>query len=336
MVGVLVDYENHVYNQSVNQKPFFYKYVQFESLAPVTANDFNIEAGVLDCKKQSRISFGDVKAAYGTNYRTADFSENAIMILTPSSILNILNPMDLTELCLQKNQIEFIHPNTFASLVNLEKLDLSHNCISHLSRSVFVKCPQLVDLNLSHNQIDYVRTSLFACLKKLRTLRLNNNTISLLAKTTFANQSELQFLDLSHNKLHDIKADFFQHLSKLQMIMLNDNLIYFVQNNSFRGCTNLQMVCLHANRISFLDDKVLRGFRDLLHKPMTVTLYENNGFYIDNRTYKKSNCVEILNASDINQMNAFLKSNLFEIVEKNLSEKQIVKLFLAYYIFLVI
>ncbi len=315
----------------MNQKPFFFKYVHFENLAPLKRSDFKIVDSVLDCTKQNRISFDDVRAVYDVDYQRADFGKNSIMILTPNSILNTLNPAHLRELCLKRNQIEYVQPNSLASLINLEKLDLSHNCISHLSKTTFQKCPNLVDIDLSHNRIDYMRTTLFAPLKKLQRICLDHNTISLLAKTTFANQKELKFLDLSHNKLHDIKTEFFQNLSNLQMLMLNDNLIYYVQNNSFRNCTNLQVLCLHGNRISFLDDRVLNGFKSKLHLPITVTLYDNNGFYLDNRTYRKDICVDILNVKDIKQMNVFVNSKIFDIIKNNMSSYQIVKLFLSYY-----
>ena len=63
--------------------------------------------------------------------------------------------LQLKDLNLSFNQIELIDDyNTFSSVSNLNKLDLSNNLIEIVHRDAFNRLPFLIDLNLERNNLD--------------------------------------------------------------------------------------------------------------------------------------------------------------------------------------
>jgi Leucine-rich repeat (LRR) protein len=131
---------------------------------------------------------------------------------------------DLTSVEAQNVGLENIHSNSFDCGANktsvLLNINLAHNRLEKISKSVFIKAPVLQTLNLSHNLIETIDS---LC-----------DTVKLIA------------LDLSHNKLrffepqciiflpNFLTSDLFQTTYKLQKLKNLD-----LSHNQLNKCPNV-------------------------------------------------------------------------------------------------
>jgi tachykinin-like receptor len=112
--------------------------------------------------------------------------------------LFVLEYLDLSE-----NKLQYLHPETFVRLYNVEKLYFNNNPdIKIPTDRNFIKSLSLSHLDISH---------------------CNVNSVSL---ETFANVSALEWLDLSYNNLRTVDINILRALPKLSTLYLYGNPLH--------------------------------------------------------------------------------------------------------------
>lgn len=125
-----------------------------------------------------------------------------------SSLVDNFIGLDLSELDLSYNLLTELFDTEFQSLINLKTLDLSHNQIHSLGKSLtYLKNVQ--SLNLAGNQLTEIDES-FNCLNKLKSLDLSGNLLENLdffnieqqpENCHFRDNNPLKNIDISKNPL---------------------------------------------------------------------------------------------------------------------------------------
>ena len=159
-----------------------------------------------------------------------DLSSNNLAALAPDLLANLGH---LSELYLQNNSFQSLPP-AFEGLSSLVVLNLSKNSIagplpiqslSSKLLSPFSTLKRLVALDLSHNKITSIGRSLFQGLDNLQVLTLAHNEIQSLDGAVLSNLVNLRALVLSENKLKSLHPASFHRLGKLHSLSLDHNLI---------------------------------------------------------------------------------------------------------------
>jgi patatin-like phospholipase/acyl hydrolase len=97
---------------------------------------------------------------------------------------------------------------------------LSNFIVSYLDGSIFATLPNLQNLNLHQNNISSIDNTTFASLTKLAVLDISSNGLEHIGVGAFSKQpSTFYWLDLSNNKLKGFDKGVFDH--KITNILLN-------------------------------------------------------------------------------------------------------------------
>lgn len=119
-----------------------------------------------------------------------------------SSDLFPLSMSELNELDFSYNKISKIDRNTFKSLPNLKRLDLSHNLLESIDHT-FGQRTALEYLDLSSNVMKVVGSNLIALNPRLKSLNLAHNGITELKQADFRNApGSLKHIDLTGNPIN--------------------------------------------------------------------------------------------------------------------------------------
>nr|NP_001298740.1 leucine-rich repeat-containing protein 15-like precursor [Papilio xuthus]BAM18591.1 Toll-like receptor [Papilio xuthus] len=126
------------------------------------------------------------------------------LILSTNQIKRIDDPTvfinldSLKVLDLSKNNLDFIHENTFKTLRNLVGIILRSNQITTLPETLFQNVPKLINIELSDNQLETITVASFKG-TSLKNLNLSDNKIKFLPKNFCL---ELQNIDVTLAKLY--------------------------------------------------------------------------------------------------------------------------------------
>jgi Leucine-rich repeat (LRR) protein len=179
---------------------------------------------------------------------TIDMTDESIIIENAFSKILYLKELIL------KNII-YIKDNAFYGLSTLEKLNLSNNKITILSKDVFNGLDNLKELDISNNQINNIRNNVFIekinntfnnstfnKLKNLEILNLSNNNITTISKNAFDNLKKLEVLDLSSNNINNIDITYlFKELQNLKVLNLSNNNINNINNININKVLNEEL-----------------------------------------------------------------------------------------------
>ncbi|XP_050319789.1 platelet glycoprotein V-like [Bactrocera neohumeralis] len=224
----------------------------------------------------------------------ADFQDLETLDLTrietalPSGLLAPVSA-HLTQLNMRENGMSMPTKGLFASLQQLDALDLSYNVLTTIPSGTFDQLYNLTVLDLSSNHLSHLPADAFKSLRKLKRLFLSYNRLQQLEPNTFATLSALQDLKLENNTLDiaaSVACSIFDGLTSLEYLELNNNSIsvYCLPNNmrsvsvdlSFNRLETLllppgeseprQLVNLNVrhNQLQYLSDETLQYLHDSL------------------------------------------------------------------------
>jgi Leucine-rich repeat (LRR) protein len=145
------------------------------------------------------------------------------------------------------------------------QLDLSFNRSETISSSLFASLNQLEELNLESNRLKHICFQLSA--STLTKLNLKFNLIDKYYEKTdsFGIFDQLESFDISFNRLSDIDFHpFFKSGNTvIKILKLNNNQIETIDSSTFEVMIYLLELDLAANRIENIDDQAFKNLKIL-------------------------------------------------------------------------
>ncbi|CRK92032.1 CLUMA_CG005612, isoform A [Clunio marinus] len=179
---------------------------------------------------------------------------------------------ELREIHLQNNELFQLPRSLFHRLEQLLILNLSRNQLTshHINNGTFAGLIRLIILDLSHNAITRIDTQTFKELYFLQILDLRNNSIGYIDDNAFEPLYNLHTLNLAENRLHTLGDKLFNGLKVLSKLTLNNNLISIIEPKVFNNCSDLKELDLSSNQLQEVPE-ALKGLTVL----KTLDLGEN-------------------------------------------------------------
>jgi len=182
---------------------------------------------------------------------------------------------------LQGNKLQYLHPDMFVGLPNLQSLYLSKNAalqtptdrhfinslslkmlgisdcnIRSVSFETFANVSALETLDLCYNYLRSLDTNILKVLPKLSYLKLEGNQINEIIPGVFGNKGFLEYLDLENNKIEHLGIGVFYGLCNLKDIYLKENKLQYIHPDTFVGLPNLQILYLSkSSRVQIPTDR---------------------------------------------------------------------------------
>jgi Leucine-rich repeat (LRR) protein len=201
-----------------------------------------------------------------------------------SSLFN-KNCTNLTSLYLSNNQLTNLSETIFNGLVNLTQIDLKYNKIDYLEPMLFKTCSNLEYIYLTGNKLKRLDPNLFDGLYKLIGIYLSSNKIEQLDPQIFTGLINLKELYLRENRLRHLDPRLFNGLNRLTYLRINNNKLECLDPALFHGLNNLIGVWIEDNRIKQLDYDLFNG----LPKLELINLQNNKLFDTDPNLFKGLN-----------------------------------------------
>jgi Leucine-rich repeat (LRR) protein len=151
-----------------------------------------------------------------------------------------------------------LETDVFNGLVKVKYIDLVGNKLQYLHPDTFVRLPNLQSLFLSNNpglQIPIGRH--FINSHSLTQLCISGCNVRSVSVETFANVSALERLDLSYNNLRSIDMNILKVLPELSVLYLRRNWISEIIPGTFEKFSRLEYLHLDHNMIEHLESGVL-------------------------------------------------------------------------------
>ncbi|RVE59179.1 hypothetical protein OJAV_G00201840 [Oryzias javanicus] len=172
--------------------------------------------------------------------------------------------INVSELDLAENDIQFVSEEAFKGLPRLKTLTLSQNKLTSVPSAIW-DLPGLYKLDLKMNRINTLQCQDFTNQTELRTLYLQNNSISNLTGCVFNDLIQLTLLKLQSNEIIKLNNAFKSHLPNLRVLYLNNNHLTGIGKEEFKGLRSLQNLSLQENRLGNLNKESFSGLKNLTH-----------------------------------------------------------------------
>lgn len=149
---------------------------------------------------------------------------------------------NLEELNVGQNRISRIDSNAFDGLINLRILYLDDNTLTAVPSSSFSFVPNLAELYLGINSFATIGHGAFENLKELNQLDLRSSSLNNISLDTFKGLNSVRVLDLSDNRLQRIPTVELSKLTRLESLILGQNDFPIIPEGAFFGLTNLKRI----------------------------------------------------------------------------------------------
>ncbi|XP_046617159.1 chaoptin [Neodiprion virginianus] len=194
---------------------------------------------------------------------TLNLSDNAIRHIPNGAFQGLVS---LRSLDLSKNRLEKLDNKTKGLLddcLSLERINLSHNRISFITRKMFPNDPwipyRLREIDLSYNTMPVITFDLTVGTRKVKRLNLSHNNINEIRKYVIGNLTSLEYLDLSYNDLSDIsEPNVFQDPANLSEVYLNDNHLTSIPLDKIIPMEHLRVLDLRDNEFGSFNIELLK------------------------------------------------------------------------------
>ncbi|GIY78727.1 g-protein coupled receptor GRL101 [Caerostris darwini] len=186
--------------------------------------------------------------------RKLDFSFNRLDLLKA----DFSKFWTLGELILQYNYLTTLPPKRFRHLINLYKLDLSHNRLTFIAASAFAGLTNVRLLILENNPtITEIEPEAFSGLSNLPTLNLTGISLKVLKKSTFNGMSSLRTLNLENDNIAKVESGAFVGLHSVTVLDIKGNDIVDFTSYIFTGLKSLEYLysdsytfcCMASNQV---------------------------------------------------------------------------------------
>ncbi|XP_069859684.1 vasorin-like [Dipodomys merriami] len=181
--------------------------------------------------------------------------ENGITTLDPGSFASL---PDLQLLDLSQNQIASLPGSIFQPLVNLSNLDLTANKLREITNETFRGLRRLERLYLGKNRIRHIQPGAFDALDHLLELKLQDNELRTLPPLRLP---RLLLLDLSHNSFLALEPGVLD-TANVEALRLAGLGLQQLDEGLFGRLRNLHDLDVSDNQLERLPS-VIRGLRGL-------------------------------------------------------------------------
>lgn len=167
----------------------------------------------------------------------------------------------ISNLFLDANRIDYLAKDEFQYCERMEILDLSHNYLMSLNRSL-LPLSNLRSANFSHNLLEEFSLSEIRGLKLLRVIDLSYNRIEKLTgrmENIVESDSFILEIRLDHNLLKSLDGAMMG-FNKLRYLSLSHNLLRFISPDDLIGLEELETLDISHNYLQSLEEteKVLK------------------------------------------------------------------------------
>ncbi|KAM9324183.1 transforming growth factor beta activator LRRC32-like [Gastrophryne carolinensis] len=166
----------------------------------------------------------------------------------PSNVPDRIKKLDLSH-----NSIQNLTKTLVSNLYNLEELDIHDNHLETIEPGSLDVLTQLQSFNIASNRLhrQYVcNKDIFDCLHSLKILNLaNNNLDSDMVHCYLSNTSSLVHLDVSWNAITVLFSGIFDGVPHVSELNLSNNFIDEIEHGTFDLLQNLRVLNLAANAL---------------------------------------------------------------------------------------
>ena len=131
---------------------------------------------------------------------------------------------------------------------------------------VEMNLPNLQVMDLSHNNMTVVNVTVFLKLQNLKYLSLSHNPLSLLYEEQSmltSDQEVLEHIDLSHTNLQVFHSQLLRHFCELQRLNLSNTNIHTVSDSGFVAIKHLKELDLSSSPVVTFPDDLFKGLKTL-------------------------------------------------------------------------
>lgn len=161
--------------------------------------------------------------------------------------------LSLRSLILSDNHLTTITGQTFASLSNLDALDLDNNLIYRIEGKPFPG--SLASLSLANNLLEKFPVNSFKVLKQLKWLQLRGNMLKNLPEEWPFGSNQIEILDLSRNLISSF-GGFFSHSSSQKQQVRSKMTLYAKNEPVVKQNSTLPLITI---KDLLLDNNLLRS-----------------------------------------------------------------------------
>lgn len=178
-----------------------------------------------------------------------DISQNRITNLAgPPLTLVSLEKLDLSD-----NHLTDISRNSFNALVSLKHLNLSSNIhLTNLPNNILHKLEKLEVIDVSYAGVKSISIEFLSKCKALKFIHMAHNTIPDVPESAFANMPNITTIDLSYNNITAIKPGAFVNLMNIRKLLLKHNQLSSFKGEFFNTGTSLDVLDISENQLSYL------------------------------------------------------------------------------------
>lgn len=189
----------------------------------------------------------------------------------------------LKKLYMNDNELDYLHPDTFKTLRNLDYLMLSANKLTKISPFLFNPLVLLTTLIIEDNKLLEIENGAFSALANLKSLSLNRNCIHTLYQNTLEGLDSLNTLSLEQNKLTYLPYKIFSNQKKLKRLYLGRNQLTLKSKYVFGGLEKIEYISLIANQLTHLKSDTFACLLTL----KSLDLANNRIAYVHNETFAR-------------------------------------------------
>ncbi|KAL1132779.1 hypothetical protein AAG570_010731 [Ranatra chinensis] len=234
----------------------------WQSLSDISSLQYlNLENNYL--RTLGKGAFGRLPIVFDLNL--AHNQLNNISVRAFEGLLQLLN------LNMSHNDLTHIPNGAFQGLVSLRTLDLSHNLLEKLdnkTHGLIDDCLSLEKIILSHNKISDISRKTFPSdpyvPRKLKYIDLSHNLMSAITFGLTFGTKKVQTLNLSHNMIDEIRRYVIGNLSSLELLDLSNNEIKELNEpDTFNVPPIMNTLYLQNNELTTLPIKKLTKLKTL-------------------------------------------------------------------------
>ncbi|XP_038647956.1 toll-like receptor 2 [Scyliorhinus canicula] len=154
---------------------------------------------------------------------------------------------------------------------NVLRFDLSHNKISQINDTDFIRYVKLKGLILQSNQIQSIADQAFQHNAELEYLDLSNNLLTQLSPNWFKYLSKLLSLNISGNNYTDLgPGRIFSNLTQLRWLEFGNPYLSRLKEDDFVGVTQLEEFIVTAEKLLVYQNGSFSSFRNISHAALSL------------------------------------------------------------------